>query len=291
MTMISYERVEVHALPSMEGIPLSYWEGRIVEHPHTELHKIYELPTRDEAARLTAEKILEIVSAKPDAAISFPTGNQAKSVYEQLAKRAKERNISFAQVKAFHLDEYFPIHADHPDSFRKYLRENVWEPLGIQLENIHEIHADPGTDGAQVAEEYEALLSQQDIDLVLHPIGCGGHIGFNETGTAKELPTHVTKLSPETIHRDQIVRKQTSPDYAITQGISTMLKAKKLLFIDFDPQYQNAMHDALYGPISSDNPSSFLRTEGNKVEVIITKEISDAIHSSNRPTRSLAHTS
>ena len=290
MTMISYERVEVHSLPSMEGIPLGYWEGRIVEHPHAELHKIYELPTRDEAARLAAEKILEVVSAKPDAAISFPTGNQAKSVYEQLAKLARERNVSFADVKAFHLDEYFPISADHPDSFRKYLRENVWNPLGIKQENIHEIHADPGTDGAKVAADYEALLNKQEIDLVLHPIGCGGHIGFNETGTPKELPTHVTKLSPETVHRDQVIRKQTSPDYAITQGISTMLNAKQLLFIDFDPQYQTAMKDALYGPISSDNPSSFLRTNGSKVDVIITKEIGNAINSLvKRPERDLPH--
>lgn len=290
MTMISYERVEVHSLPSMEGIPLGYWEGRITEHPHAELHKIYELPTRDEAARLAAEKILEVVSAKPDAAISFPTGNQAKSVYEQLAKLARERDISFANVQAFHLDEYFPITADHPDSFRKYLREHVWTPLGIKPENIHEIQADPGTNGDTVAADYEALLSKQDIDLVLHPIGCGGHIGFNESGTAKDLPTHVTALSPETIHRDQVVRKQTSPDHAITQGISTMLKAKHLLFIDFDPQYQTAMKDALYGPISSDNPSSFLRTNGHKVDVIITKEIGDAIKSADtRPQRTLPH--
>ena len=290
--MISYERVEVHSLPSMEGIPLGYWEGRIVEHPHAEFRKIYELPTRDEAARLAAEKILEVVTDKPDAAISFPTGNQAKSVYEHLAKLAKERNVSFADVKAFHLDEYFPISADHPDSFRKYLRENVWNPLGIKQENIHEIQADPGTDGAKVAADYEALLEKQDIDLVLHPIGCCGHIGFNESGTEKELPTHVTKLSDETIHRDQVVRKQTSPDHAITQGISTMLKAKQLLFIDFDPQYQNAMADALYGPISSKNPSSFLRTNGKHVDVIITKEIGTAIQSRvNRPERELPRTS
>lgn len=289
--MISYERIEIHSLPSMEGVPLGYWENRIVEHPHAEFRKIYELPTRDEAARLAAEKILELVSGKPDAAISFPTGNQAKSVYEQLAKLAKDRNISFADVQAFHLDEYFPISADHPDSFRKYLRENVWGPLGLQQKNIHEIPADPGSDGAKVAADYEVQLAKQDIDLVLHPIGCGGHIGFNESGTEKDLPTHVTKLSDETIHRDQVVRKQTSPDHAITQGVSTMLNAKQIIFINFDPQYQDAMADALYGPISAKNPSSFLRTNGKKVDVIITKDIGTAIQTrNNRPERELPRT-
>jgi glucosamine-6-phosphate deaminase len=283
MSVISYERVAIHTLPSTEGVPLGYWEDRIRELPHTEIPHVYSLPTRDEAARLAAEMILEVVKDKPDAAISFPTGNQAKSVYEQLAKIAKERNVSFAHVKAFHLDEYFPISADHPDSFRRYLRENVWGPLGLSPENIHEIAADPGTDGNEVAKNYEAMLAKQEIDVVLHPIGCGGHMGFNESGTPKELPTHLAPLSPETIHRDQVVRKQTSPDHAITQGISTILKAKKIIFIDFDPQYQEDMKNALYGEISSKNPSSFLRTEAGKVTAITTHDIARTL--TDRPQR------
>lgn len=283
MSVISYERVEIHTLPSTEGVPLGFWENRILELNNPELSKVYVLPTRDEAARLTAEMILEVVRQKPDAAISFPTGNQAKSVYEQLAKLASKRQVSFANIQAFHLDEYFPISADHPDSFRKYLRENVWTPLGINPANIHEIPADPGTNGDAVAAGYEALLAAQDIDLVLHPIGCGGHIGFNEKGTLLELPTHITALSAETVHRDQVVRKQTSPDHAVTQGISTILKAKKIIFIDFDSQYKESMNEALNGPISSDNPSSFLRTVGDKVTAIMTRDIANAI--SPRPVR------
>lgn len=283
MTALSYERLEIHTLPSTEGIPLGFWEGRITELKHPELGHIYVLPTRDEAARLAAEMILEVVQSKPDAAISFPTGNQAKSVYEQLAKLAKERNVSFANVQAFHLDEYYPIQRDHPDSFRKYLNEHVWTPLGLNPANVHEIQADPGTDGDKVAAEYEAMLAATEIDLVLHPIGCGGHIGFNEKGTPKELPTHVTALSPETVHRDQVIRGQTSPDHAITQGISTMLKAKQLIYIDFDPQYKEDMDASLHGPVSPDNPSSFLRTVGDKVRVIMTSEIANAV--TPRPAR------
>jgi len=283
MTVVSYERYEIHSLPSTEGIPLSFWENRVTELKHPELSHVYVLPTRDEAARLAAEMILDVVKAKPDAAISFPTGNQAKSVYEQLAKLARERQVSFAKVNAYHLDEYYPISKDHPDSFRKYLKENVWTPLGLDPKNIHEIAADPGTDGNKVAADYEALVSAADIDLVLHPIGCGGHIGFNEKGTPKELPTHVTALSPETVHRDQVVRGQTSPDHAITQGVSTMLKASQIIYIDFDEQYKESMNESLHGPISPKNPSSFLRTVGDKVKVIMTSEIAQAV--SPRPAR------
>lgn len=273
MATISYERIELHALPSREGIPLGFWEKRVTELDHPELNAVFVLPTRQEAARLAAEKILEVVKNKPDAAISFPTGNQAKSVYEELARLSNERNVSFADVQAFHLDEYFPISEDHPDSFRNYLREHTWGPLGIKPENVHEITADPGTDGNAVAAAYEQVLSQTEIDLVLHPIGPGGHMGFNESGTPKDSVTHLADLSQETIYRDQVLRGQTSPNQAITQGISTILRAKSIVFIDLDPGYKNDMRDALYGPIGEHNPSSLLRTVGHKVEAITTREI------------------
>ncbi|HLD25308.1 MAG TPA: 6-phosphogluconolactonase [Patescibacteria group bacterium] len=273
MTTIEFERVAIRSLPLSEGVPLGFWEGRVQEVDHPELKNIYVLPDRTEAARFAAEKILEVIREKPDAAISFPTGKQALSVYTELGKLAKDRGVSFSNVTAFHLDEYFPINPDHPDSFRKYLRENVWGPLGIKPENVHEIQADPGSDGNAVASAYEALLATHDIDLVLHPIGCGGHMGFNEKGTPQDSLTHLAPLAPETVYRDQVERGQTSPDHAITQGISTILRAKKILFIDLDPNYQNDVKEALFGPIGDHNPSSFLRTAGEKVEAIMTKEI------------------
>lgn len=257
---------------------MGFWEGRVEKREHPELNAVYTLPTREEAARFTAEKILEVVKEKPDATISFPTGNQAKSVYEALAKLKNERGVSFANVNAFHLDEYFPVTDEHPDSFRKYLRENVWEPLGIPMENVHEIKADPGRDGNEVAAEYEAELAKHEMDFVLHPIGCNGHMGFNEKGTPANSLTHLTKLSDETVYRDQVERGQTSPDHAITQGVASIMRAKQIIFIDLDPKYQEDMKQALYGPISSDNPSSFLRNDGTKVDVVLTKNVSDYVH-------------
>ncbi len=281
MTAISYERLEIHSIPSTENVPLGFWENRVREVSHPEFHTIQVLPTRQEAARMAAEKILEVVKNKPDAAISFPTGNQAKSVYDELARIAKERNVSFADVQAFQVDAYFPVPNDHPNSFRKYLQEHVWGPLGLTPENVHEIPADPGADGDKVAKEYEALLAKQDIDLVLHPIGCGGHMGFNEKGTPFTSVTHVAALSPETVYRDQVERGQTSPDCAITQGIATISRAKHIIFIDFDPKYQEDMAVALYGEISENNPSSCLRSVGKNVDVILTQEVYD--HIAQRP--------
>lgn len=259
------------------NVPKGFWEDRVTEITHPELKNIYVLENREEAARFTAEKILDLVSKKPDAAISWPSSNQGNDVIDQVVKLAKERNISFENVQFFHLDEYFPIEPTHKNSFRKNLRERLFEPLHIPPEHIHEIDASIDRNGNDVAIEYEALLSNVDIDLVLHPIGPDGHMGFNEMSAPRESLTHLTQLSDNTVYRDHILRGLDTPNQAITQGIDTILRAKNILFIDFSPEYIPYMKDALYGEIGSQNPSSFLRTVGDKVQVIMPKNVAEQV--------------
>lgn len=277
MTAISYERVEIHTLPSIEHVPLGFWEGRVKEVDHPEFKGIFVLPTRDEAARFAAEKILELVKSKPDAAITWPSGQQGNDVIDHVVKQAKERGISFADVQHFHLDEYFPIDPTHPDSFRKNLRERLFCPLDIKADHIHEIHANPGSDGNKVAQDYENEINKYGMDLVLHPIGPDGHMAFDEAGTPRDSITHLTPLSEKTVHRDRVIRKLNSPDHAITQGIATISNAKRILFVNFSTDYQEDMKAALYGPIGEHNPSSLLRNVGKKVEVIITGNIASHV--------------
>lgn len=277
MTSIEFERIAIRSLPLAEGVPLRFWEGRVQEIDHPELKAIFALPDRNEAARFAAEKILEVVSEKPDAAISWPSGNQGNDVIDAVVALSKERGISFKDTHAFHLDEYFPIDPTQDESFRKNLQERLIAPLGIPQDHFHQIMANPGTDGNQVARDYEAMINTYSIDLVLHPIGPDGHMGFNEAGTDRNSPTHMASLSPKTVYRDRIIRKLNSPDHAITQGIQTILNAKRILFIDFSPDYQEDMKQALFGPIGEHNPSSFLRMQGHKVEVIMTQNIANHV--------------
>lgn len=277
MASISYERLEIHTFPSSEKVPAGFFLNRVETVDHPELRAVFVLPTREEAARFAAEKILEVVKEKPDANITWPSGNQGNDVIDQVVKLAKERGVSFDRVHFFHLDEYFPIDPSQPESFRKNLRERLFAPLNVSPDRIHEIPANPGTDGHQVAAEYEKLLEEYPIDLVLHPIGPDGHMAFNEAGTPRDSVTHLTPLSEKTVYRDRVIRKLNSPDHAITQGIATILRAKRILFVNFSPDYKDDMKQALYGPIGEHNPSSLLRTQGHKVEAIVTREIADHI--------------
>lgn len=72
MASVRYERIEIHKLPSVENVPIGFWDQRIKEVTHPEFKGIFVLPNRDEAARFAAEKILEVVKEKPNAAITLP---------------------------------------------------------------------------------------------------------------------------------------------------------------------------------------------------------------------------
>lgn len=286
MTAFSYERFEVHTLPASEHVPFGFWEGRVRERIHPELSAVFVLPDRKEAARFTAEKILEIVERKPDAAITWPSGNQGNNVIDEVVRLSRERGISFKDTHAFHLDEYYPIDPEAPESFRKNLRERLIGPMGIPEDHFHQIQANPGSDGDKIAADYERELLTYDMDVVLHPIGPGGHVGFNEKGAALDSVTHVEPLSEETVHRDRVKRHLNSPDHAITQGIASVLRAKKIFFIDFDPAYAPYMTEALFGEIGPQNPSSWLRKAGSKVEAVVTADVAASFPSASpRPAR------
>lgn len=278
MSVLSWERVEVRGYPfTKKNIPDGFWEHRVKEVPHADFKAIYVLPTREEAARFAAEKILETVKEKPDASLTLPSGQQGNDVLDTMVRLAKARNIPFDQVHFYHLDEYFPISPTNPESFRKNLRDRVYTPLEIPEAHIHEIHADPGSDGHAVAAAYEKLLTENQIDMLIHPIGPDGHMAFVEAGTPRDSLTHLARLSEKTVYRDRVTRGLDTPDSAITQGVSTIMRAKKILFIDFSPDYKEDMKEALYGPIGEHNPSSLLRTNGKNVEVILTQQIADHV--------------
>lgn len=233
---------------------------------HQDIALIEALPTRDAVAEKAASIITNIVKKKPDAAITYATGNTMIPVYEKVATSIAAGEVSFARTKAFHLDEYYPCDEKEPHSFVSFLRKRVFEPFKVGIANeINGNSLDPKTETSR----YNSLLHEQPIDLAILGIGPGGHIGFNERGTAFDEETHLTNLSEETVRRDQIERGQNSPKQAITQGIANILQAEQILVVAYGEEKGIWLHEALYGNVSTECPASSLRLSGRKVTVLI----------------------
>jgi glucosamine-6-phosphate deaminase len=175
------------------------------------------------------------------------------------------------------LDEYYPCSPDSPHSFVRYVRERVFEELKISKENrflINGLAEDPEAE----ALRYNSLLKKEKINLAILGIGPGSHIGFNEQGTPFDKETHLANLSQETIDRDRIERGQSTPEYAITQGISNILSARKILLLGYGSKKGAYLNSALTGSVTPDIPASALRLVGDKVSIFIDSEAARSLN-------------
>ena len=79
----------------------------------------------DQLAVLAAEAIDKLVRATPTAVVGLATGSSPLKVYDELVRRHTEEGLSFAQARAFMLDEYVGIAEDHPERYRNVIEKEI----------------------------------------------------------------------------------------------------------------------------------------------------------------------
>jgi len=72
--------------------------------------------------------------------------------------------LPWDKIRGFHMDEYIGISADHPASFRWYLRERLTRK--VSMNEFYEIDGS-APDPEKTADEYSALLRAADPQLCL----------------------------------------------------------------------------------------------------------------------------
>jgi glucosamine-6-phosphate deaminase len=246
-----------------------------LRHPKIDNIRVYQ--SSEFTSLAAAQFISDIVRHNPTAAITYATGETMIPVYSALAKMVGRGEVNFSKTKAFHLDEYYPCNPDSPHSFARYIRERVFEALGISEENRFLMNGLVKNPKAE-ASRYNSLLKKEEIDLAILGIGPGSHIGFNEQGTSFDKETHLATLSQETVDRDRVERGQNTPEYAITQGISNILSARKILLLGYGSKKGTYLNSALTGSITPDIPASALRLVGEKVSIFIDNEAAKSLN-------------
>ena len=175
--------------------------------------------------------------------------------------------IHWSRVVGFHMDEYVGITADHPASFRRYLRERVVERVPIST--FHFIEGDAADTGSE-CERYAALLREHPLDVCCLGIGENGHLAFNDPPVADfDDPLDLKAVELDDACRRQQVGEGHFPDVdavptrAITVTIPALLRAATVLTIVPEARKAEPVRRALEGPIDTACPASILRTQPN----------------------------
>ncbi len=220
------------------------------------------------AGALVADEILELLEAKPDAVLGVATGSTPLPVYQALAGRLRDRDVS--QVQAFALDEYVGLDPAHRESYRSVITREVVEPLGLDPARVH-VPDGSAADAQFAGERYEeAIRGAGGVDLQLLGIGTDGHIGFNEPGSSFASRTRVKTLTEQT--REDNARFFDSiddvPRHCITQGLGTILEARHLVLLAFGESKAEAVAGAVEGPLSAILPGSAIQLHPHATVVV-----------------------
>lgn len=221
--------------------------------------KLEVLKTAQEVAKRAAELVSCQIRQKPDTVLGLPTGSTPLGLYKALSN---DRTLDFSGITTFNLDEYFPISPEDPQSYRYFMNENLFRRINIPLEQTH-VPDGSACDPAAVCVEYEAAIEAAGgIDLQVLGVGRNGHIGFNEPGCAIDGSTHMVKLTESTINANArfFARPSDVPTKALTMGIGTILKARKILILITGTDKHEALKALLSGVQSEDWPVTALQT-------------------------------
>lgn len=221
------------------------------------------------AAQIVAGQI----TLNPQSVLGLATGSTPVGMYNELVKMYNEKRVDFSDIRTFNLDEYYPISADNPQSYHYFMEENLFSKINIKKENTHILDGKCSDTFAE-CDNFEKLIAQNGgIDLQILGIGQNGHIGFNEPAENLNLLTHLTTLTESTVRANSRFFDDISdvPTKALTMGIGTILKARKIIILANGNGKKEAVKALLTDSITTDVPASMLKVHSD-VTLICDKE-------------------
>lgn len=223
--------------------------------------KIFE--NYEEMSVAAADALLALLAREAAPLLGLATGSTPIAMYQELIRRRDEiENLKY--VKTVNLDEYLGLPADHPQSYRYFMQEQLFKCLGLAPGQSHFPHADSldPKEAEAAAEAYEAQLLELGPQTVqILGLGENGHIGFNEPADVFIPATHVVDLAEGTIQANSrfFASREEVPRQAITMGIAGIMRAREVFLLVSGEKKADALARALYGPISPQLPASILQ--------------------------------
>ena len=245
---------------------------------NTRFEKIHNVNFKSsfEASILVAQEIGSLIKEKQDqnkkCVLGLATGSSPIKVYEELVRMHKEDGLSFENVIAFNLDEYFPMDKSNIQSYFYFMHEHLFNHVNILPENINIPNGAISIDQLhQYCIDYEMKIKTLGgLDFQLLGIGRTGHIGFNEPGSHLNSGTriitlnHITRIdaAPSFFGIENVPRK------AITMGIGTVKDAKRIVLLAWGANKNTILKKTIEGDISATVPATYLQQHGNTTFVL-----------------------
>ena len=97
--------------------------------------KVLKAADAEAAGRLAADQLQQAVCAKTACVLGLATGATPIPLYRELIRREQAGLMDFSRVRSVNLDEYKGLAPDHPQSYRRFMQENLFDHISIRPEN------------------------------------------------------------------------------------------------------------------------------------------------------------
>lgn len=180
--------------------------------------------------------------------LGLPSGSTPLGVYKELIRMYKAGKVSFKNVVTFNMDEYLGLDANHPQSFRRFMMDNFFSHIDINLANINFLDGMTHDPDAECKLYEEKISKYGKIHLFLGGVGADGHIAFNEPGSSLRSRTRQKTLTQDTIIMNSRFfggDPERVPMKALTVGVGTINDAEEVLILASGFTKARALHHAI----------------------------------------------
>ena len=215
------------------------------------------------SAQEGADALREAIARDGRAAVIFASAVSQNEFLEALASAG---GIDWSRVTAFHMDEYTDLAPEHPASFRRFLRDHLWNRVTPAA--FHELRGDASDKQAEI-HRYSALLREERPSIVFAGIGENGHLAFNDPPVDFDTPDLVRVVELDEVCRRQQVHDgafahiMDVPRTALTLTIPALLGAQRIILNVPGRNKAEAVRCTVEGPITPDCPASVLQRHAN----------------------------
>lgn len=229
--------------------------------------KLILCKTYEEMSSAAADEIAELIELKPCSTLGLATGSTPVGMYRQLVRRYERGELDFSSVTTFNLDEYYPISPKNSQSYYYFMHEIFFDHVNISPDRINIPNGSAPDPIAECRAYEDKLTANGFIDLQVLGIGQNGHIGFNEPDGCLYASTHITTLTESTISANArfFGDEDEVPKKALTMGMGTILKAKKILLLANGKSKHDAISALLDDRITTAIPATVLKTHPNVI--------------------------
>lgn len=241
-------------------------------------------PSKVEGCKSAAKDLKAIIegnnSKGEKTVLGLATGSSPIELYKELVRMHKEDGLSFKNVVTFNLDEYYPMQKEDKQSYHYFMHYHLFNHIDIPAENVNIPKGDILEDEvAEFCQNYEQKIDDLGgIDVQILGIGRTGHIGFNEPGAELNSLTRMVELNQITIAdaAGDFGGEDNVPKKAITMGVASVFKAKKVILFAWGAKKADIVKDSLVNNITDQVPATYLQKHSD-VKYILDEDAASAL--------------